>query len=331
MIQKILPNLYSVSIRLVNNPLRSLNSYIIKGKKRNLIIDTGLYQKECLEDLSNGIRELDLDMGVTDIFLTHFHADHSGLASTIASQNSKIYIGADDVSFLIFELDNNKTYWDALSTMILKAGFPPDEYDKAFEATPARRFVLPHKLECIPMQDGDVISYNDMELKCILTSGHTPGHICLYNEKNKIMFLGDHVLFDITPNIVMRPGAVNPLKDYLESLENCKRFDVEMALPAHRKGGVSLIKRIDELIAHHKKRLREVTDIVRGSPGISGYNVASRMNWSIRAKNWADFPAAQKWFAVGEAYAHLNYLVKDGSIDCDDSSGVNKYNPISFH
>jgi len=329
MVQAILPNVYSIPIRLVGNPLKSLNSYIIKGKQRNLIIDTGLNQKECLEDLYNGIRELDLDMNVTDLFLTHFHADHTGLATTIASQDTKIFMGEKDLSFHNAELDEKSTYRDALNKGVLKTGFPPDDYYNAIQATPGARFASPKKIQCgVPIQDGDIISVDGMELKCILTPGHTPGHICLYNGKNKVMFLGDHVLFDITPNIITRPGVVNPLKEYLESLENCKRYDVEIALPAHRKSGVSLKKRIDELIQHHKNRLQEVINIIRSSPGISGYDIAARMRWSIRAKNWAAFPAAQKWFAVGEASAHLNYLAAEGKIHCDDSGGINRYTVI---
>jgi hypothetical protein len=44
-------------------------------------------------------------------------------------------------------------------------------------------------------------------------------------------------------------------------------------------------------------------------PGISGYTVASKMNWSIRTKSWMDFPVSQKWFAIAEAAVlpHRNF------------------------
>ena len=38
------------------------------------------------------------------------------------------------------------------------------------------------------------------------------------------------------------------------------------------------------------------------------------MTWDIRAKSWADFPRNQKWFATGEALAHLDYLREEGAI-----------------
>jgi PAB1-binding protein PBP1 len=38
------------------------------------------------------------------------------------------------------------------------------------------------------------------------------------------------------------------------------------------------------------------------------------MTWDIDCENWEQFPVAQKWFAVGEALAHLLYLESEGRI-----------------
>ncbi len=42
MIEDISPGLYKIELPLPKNPLKSINSYVIKGKDRNLIIDTGM-------------------------------------------------------------------------------------------------------------------------------------------------------------------------------------------------------------------------------------------------------------------------------------------------
>ena len=48
----------------------------------------------------------------------------------------------------------------------------------------------------------------------------------------------------------------------------------------------------------------------------TGYAVASRMTWSLRNIVWNDFPVSQKWFAMGEALAHLDRLVALGEAKC---------------
>ena len=94
-------NIYTIPVPLPNNPLRSLNSYVIKGEDRNLLIDTGFRLEACRQALTEGLAELDVDMSVTDIFLTHMHADHTGLAVDLASESSRLYISREDGRRLI--------------------------------------------------------------------------------------------------------------------------------------------------------------------------------------------------------------------------------------
>lgn len=46
------------------------------------------------------------------------------------------------------------------------------------------------------------------------------------------------------------------------------------------------------------------------------------MTWDIRCRGWEDFPTPQKWFAVGEALAHLEYLMDRGQVGRPVGRGV---------
>ena len=69
------------------------------------------------------------------------------------------------------------------------------------------------------------------------------------------------------------------------------------------------------LANHHEQRLEETMKVVREHPGLGGYGIASHMTWRIRSNSWEDFPLTQKWFAVGECNAHLDYLVNRGELE----------------
>ena len=58
MCEEILPNLFRIKIPLPESPLKYLNSYIVRNSQKNLIIDTGLNRKECLEAMQNGLQSL---------------------------------------------------------------------------------------------------------------------------------------------------------------------------------------------------------------------------------------------------------------------------------
>jgi glyoxylase-like metal-dependent hydrolase (beta-lactamase superfamily II) len=190
---------------------------------------------------------------------------------------------------------------------------------------PISQFISEKVFEYIPVSDNDRIKVGEYELTCISTPGHTPGHMCLYDEGKKIMFTGDHVLFDITPNITVWTQMPDPLASYIDSLEKLKGYDVELTLTGHRGNAGGFSERVKGLISHHMERLEEVKQIIREYPGINGYNVAANMHWSIRAKNWREFPETQRWFAVGEALAHLKYLVNHSGVNMEVLNGEAKY------
>jgi len=60
MAEQIYPNLYRIKIPLPDSPLKYLNSYIIKGNPRNLIVDTGLNREECKTAMMEGLAELNI-------------------------------------------------------------------------------------------------------------------------------------------------------------------------------------------------------------------------------------------------------------------------------
>lgn len=105
------------------------------------------------------------------------------------------------------------------------------------------------------------------------------------------------------------------LGDYLESLERVKELPVERLLPAHRAETGDLRARAEELRLHHLRRLENALDIVRRHPGLTAYDIAGEMRWSIRCRDWGDFPVTQKFFAVGEALSHLDYLEVRGLVE----------------
>ncbi len=325
MVQQLTDTIYSIKIPLPGNPLKDLNSYVIKTPKRNLIIDTGFNMPECLAAMRSGIAELAIDMQNTDLFITHLHADHSGLIYHIASPSSKIYISATDGAILRFSLTNHTEYMARIKRRFLNYGFPEDVFAQSISANHAFKSTAETVVPFTEVVDGDDMRIGSVTLRCLHTPGHTPGHMCLYEPNEKLLFAGDHILFDITPNITPWQDIDDALGMYLESLIKIKTYDISRTFAAHRENGMSVYERADQLIAHHQARLDELYEIIRQNPGIDCYNAASKMTWSIRAKDWSDFPATQKFFAVGEAAAHIDHLLHTGRVRGHAGPGVKTY------
>ncbi|MEM1578081.1 MAG: MBL fold metallo-hydrolase [Archaeoglobaceae archaeon] len=308
MIEKIEENLYRVQVPLPRNPLKSLNSYILTGK-RPLVIDTGFNIQECYTELIKGLQQLGIEPKKVDVLATHLHADHLGLVGKIAKNLLISRVDAEIAIKGILE----PSYWKELAEIFIKNGFPEKEAKKVTKIHPAVKYSSEFSGEVIFLKDGDLLEYGNLELEVFLTPGHTPGHVCLYEPEKKILFSGDHILFDITPNITFWEAMEDSLGEYLRSLEKVYTLEVRTTLPGHRNFYGSHRKRIEELKEHHRKRLEEALNAVK--KGFSyAWDVAQQITWDLDYQNWEELPTMQKWFAVGETIAHLDHLALKGVI-----------------
>ncbi len=320
MIHKLADNLYTFKINFPHSPLGWLNCYVIKGIKggRDLLVDSGYNTPQCLADLKQGMEELDMRWDNTDAFFTHSHIDHLGNAGNLQSLGCRLLMGRVE-----YELYSSSSWRRQIEGSALDG--VPRQVRAAMSSDRGR----PGSFSPQTLEDGDVLSYGGYSLRCIMTPGHSPGHMCLYDPSSRMMFTGDHVLFDISPNITHSQGR-DMLEDYLNSLEKMLHFEVDIALPGHRgTGGKKFRDRVLKLLEHHEKRLAEAERVVTKGEHMCAYEAASHMSWAIKARSWEDFPEAQKWFATGETLAHLVYLSNHGRlVNYTDEQGVSEYRHV---
>ncbi len=135
----------------------------------------------------------------------------------------------------------------------------------------------------------------------------------LYESDRKILISGDHILFDITPNISFWTDSKNPPKVYLPSLEKVLALDMDLILPGHRRIWNSHKNTITELKAHHQARLNKVLFTLRDGTK-TAYQIAPSITWDIDYASWDAFPPQQKWFALGETAAQVECLEQTNAV-----------------
>ncbi len=172
-----------------------------------------------------------------------------------------------------------------------------------------------------------MVKVGSLRLKAIQTPGHSPGHTCLHDSSRGIFFSGDHVLIDITPNITWWPFLEDSLSSYLHSLEKVKNLDVKLVLPGHRRRWSDLKTRVEVIKKHHSIRLQEALSALDKPK--TAWEVAPNITWDLVFSRWEDVHVVQKWFAVGETIAHLEYLYHKGQVDKVEKDGVIKYFRVS--
>jgi len=168
------------------------NVYLLKLKK-NILVDTGnnAERTKLLEDLGKVIRPEEINC----IILTHMHYDHAGNCESFS--NAEIYAGEEEI----------KAFKDDSHGAVL---------DTKTEKSLIKKKINPAKDMC--------------GLEVIHTPGHTAGSICLFYEKERILFSGD-TLFD---RGIGRTDLPTSKEDMMQAtLEKIKKIKYKILCPGH--------------------------------------------------------------------------------------------------
>lgn len=322
MAEEVQEDIFRIELPLPRNPLRSINSYVILGDDRNLVVDTGMNRPECQEVLGPELDSLGIDLSVTDVFITHLHADHLGLAPFVSGGKTDVFMGQPDIDMLA-----ESDYWRNMHSHAVKNGFPDRDPQEAIKKHPGYRYGPLGPMKMNPVNGGEIFEIGRYRLEVIPTPGHSHGHMCLYDKENRVLFSGDHILPDITPNISLWWEGEDHLTEYISSLKKVRDLEVDITLPGHRSIIKDHRKRIDELMEHHHHRTDEVLKILEKGP-LNAFDIASKMTWDLTIRKFDDFPIMQKWFAMGEALAHIRFLETDEKVKRTSKDGIFQYSII---
>ncbi|MZQ96068.1 MAG: MBL fold metallo-hydrolase [Acidaminobacter sp.] len=311
---------YTFPIPLPNNPLKALNGYIILGDTGAVMIDTGFAMDACREAVYGALEALGVSFDKLTVVLTHLHSDHTGLAGELHDRGAKIIAGKTE-SWWIRRLRTEEMA-EGFKTLIER--FDLDRDGIHYYDNPGYKYAPQSTPELDIVEEGDRIEMGRFSLEVVDLPGHTPGLIGLYCRERGCLFGADHILDKITPNISYWQEGFDSLGVYLEMLEKARAMKLKRVYSAHRNVIDDPDRRIDELVAHHDHRLKEVFEIV-GQGHETVREIAARMHWELRAAGWDEFPKAQKWFASSEAMAHLEYLHLRGRLNRTLIDGIYHY------
>lgn len=166
------------------------NCYIVISEQNNaVLIDAPQADTDALEQLEKqGVK-------IKKILLTHGHCDHiESLAFLAEKYGAEVYI---------HKLDEPKLYDDFLNL---------SEYFGGLYSSPIQHFKTAKTVE-----DGDIITLDELEFKVIHTPGHTSGSVCYI--VNDVMFSGDTLFKQSIGRTDMPDGDTNTLMSSLKRLE----------------------------------------------------------------------------------------------------------------
>jgi glyoxylase-like metal-dependent hydrolase (beta-lactamase superfamily II) len=291
--------------------LNHINLWLLEDGDGWTLVDTGIATEETRTHWREIFEKHLKGRPITRVICTHMHPDHIGLAGWIARKfDCRLWMSRlEYVTCRMLVADTGREAPDDGVNFLREAGWDEDALDSyrvkfgGFGKAVSR---LPDSYR--RLAEGDVIDIGARSWRIVSGNGHSPEHICLWQDELKVLISGDQVLPRITSNVSVFPTEpdADPLRDWLESCARLKAVlpDDLLTLPSHNEPFYGLHARLQHLIDGHERTLARIEQRLQ----TRDYR-AIELFGALFAR--AIGPEVMG-MATGETLAHLNCLIGRG-------------------
>jgi glyoxylase-like metal-dependent hydrolase (beta-lactamase superfamily II) len=302
--------------------LNHINVWLIDTQAGCIVVDTGLAAPIGKDAWQAIERDYFSQQPLCAVFVTHIHPDHIGLAGWLQQRHgvpvwmsqrthelARIMLGGEGGEQLAMAGEFFRSHGLTDESKV-KATFRPGRFASMASGVPSvERFIA----------DSEVLRWGAGDWTALETNGHAEGHLCLSNPALRVLISGDQVLPTISSNIsfLFGNGDPNPLGSYLSSLQRLRGLDQEtLVLPSHGVPFRGLQQRIDDLTGHHLEQLDKLVAIC-----VEPKSAVDLLPSMFRR----ELKDMHLFLAIGEALAHLEYLVHAGRLRRQSDAGRVRY------
>jgi glyoxylase-like metal-dependent hydrolase (beta-lactamase superfamily II) len=328
--KELYPGIYQITLTLEQFPPGSVNIYLIRDANGYAVIDTGLDLPAPVDSLRKEMAESGILFSeIKKVLITHYHSDHLGLMGRLKKENrAEVYLHSLEIEIMRIRYDTDDSFWRNTDAFIQQHGIPESELRQS-------DFVFPSPGELIApdhiLNGGEKIRIGQYTLEIIHTPGHTPGHICLYEPVNRLLFSGDTLLADIATNAATHVQQMtNPVQQYLDSLSRLRGLEITMVLPGHGRTFSDYRKRIAQMFDHyHQKCLMIMNTFKTQQASLTAYQLARILPWTPGNKktDWTNLGSRDKRLAMLQTIALMEQLTFAGELIKLEVNGKICYKP----
>ncbi|RRJ30138.1 MBL fold metallo-hydrolase [Halocatena pleomorpha] len=304
------------AVRLENAEFEGENSvYLLQDDDAVALIDTGIATPETERALRAQLATHDIGFEQIDtVVLTHWHADHAGLAGTIQRESgATVYVHENDAPLVRRTEQALEDFRTRQREQFEAWGMPASERESLLSGLEVSDDLMDEPERVEPITDGDSIDVAGHRLDVLHAPGHTAGQCCFefHADDGLAAFGGDALLPVYTPNVGGADVRVDrPLERYRNTLETIATRAFERVWPGHRGVITDPTDRARSIIDHHRERAERVCTVV------ADHGPATA--WETSAHLFGDLEGIHVMHGPGEAYAHLDHLQRHGIVTATD-------------
>jgi glyoxylase-like metal-dependent hydrolase (beta-lactamase superfamily II) len=294
--------------------LDHINLWVLRRGDEVTLVDTGYGDADTRALWERHFAGALAGRPVARIVVTHAHPDHLGNAAWLAQRFARrVTMTHGEFMAAHAMVDERAAHAPSDICELFRRHGMPDE-DLRRQASRGNRYR--HGVPSLPasfdrIAHGDTVHAAGEAWRTIAGYGHSSEHASLYAQARGVLVSGDMLLPRISTNVAVWPSDPDgdPLARFLASLGAFEALPGDtLVLPSHGLPFRGIGTRVGQLRAHHDARLRELAEAIAAAA--SPVSAADMVPVLFRR----ELDAQQRFFAMGEAIAHLNHLWKRGDV-----------------
>ena len=167
------------------------------------------------------------------VVCTHAHSDHYGQAATIVERAGCELWMHPDHGHMTANVDDPEAAAERRLEIARSAGVPEEPLRPWAQARPGQSFgiagIVEPARELLP---GVVVETDLGAWEVVLTPGHAPSHVCLWQPERRLLISGDHLLGRVSPYYDYGYSP-DPAGEFLASLDRVEALDARLCLSGH--------------------------------------------------------------------------------------------------
>lgn len=268
--RKVAEQIYGEKVFSGEDHMQSANLYLVAAQPRSLLVDTGYSYAESQAAVLEMLDTLGVSPDALDVFITHNHPDHAGLARLLSQRGARIYMKREEQESYAMICGYYVKGREESLQKLAQYGFSSHQAEIIMEHTFVPGYAYhDYVWEGLPIHDlseGQQFQYGPYTFETVALPGHTEHQMGLAEHQHKWLFVGD----TLSRNEVLILSAIHPGENLLslqrETFDRLHRdFSDYWMVPGHANpfhGPDKAIEKTLRYFSHISKRVCNAFDSV---------------------------------------------------------------------
>ena len=172
----------------------SVNVFLFADGAEADLVDCGMNSDESVAMINDALAHIGAKR-LRRLVVTHIHPDHYGAAGVFAGAGlADLYIHRLEVPLVHPRYVELEHLVGEMRAYFLANGLPAEDAEELSNSQRALSAVVKTAEPSVQLDGAELLQVGRRQLRVEWTPGHSPGHICLYDRKEKLLLAGDTLL-----------------------------------------------------------------------------------------------------------------------------------------